>query len=102
MQWVQVVRCRLQCARAFQPEPTASGIRPRAHQADAEERQMERFDVDWQAVKLSLCTGASGAVIGAYLLVQVFGYVDPARVRPVAGAREAAYYVTCPQMRQRV
>ena len=51
---------------------------------------MERFDVDWQAVKLSLCTGASGAVIGAYLLVQVFGYVDPARVQLAAGAREAA------------
>lgn len=51
---------------------------------------MERFDVDWQAVKLSLCTGASGAVIGAYLLVQVFGYVDPARVQLVAEAREAA------------
>jgi len=51
---------------------------------------MEKFDVDWRAVKLSLCTGASGAVIGAYLLVQVFGYVDPARVQLAAGAREAA------------
>ncbi|MEH2535058.1 hypothetical protein V1277_005645 [Bradyrhizobium sp. AZCC 1588] len=52
---------------------------------------MERFGVNWLTVKLSLCTGASGMVIGAYLLVKEFGYVDPVRVqRLVADASEAA------------
>lgn len=52
---------------------------------------MEVNSNNWHAVKLSLATGASGLVIGAYMLVNVYGYVDPLRVqRLVASASDAA------------
>lgn len=47
---------------------------------------MARIDVNWQAVGVSLCTGASGLVIGAYLLVHAFGYLSPLRAERLAAA----------------
>lgn len=48
---------------------------------------MKRIDVNWQAVKLSLWAGASGMVIGAYLLVQAFGFLSPSKAEKLAAEK---------------
>lgn len=48
---------------------------------------MERIDFNWQTVKLSLLTGAAGMAIGAYLLVQVFGFLSPSNAEKLAAEK---------------
>ncbi|ANW00330.1 hypothetical protein [Bradyrhizobium icense] len=48
---------------------------------------MERIEVNWQAVKVSLWAGASGMVVGAYLLVQAFGFLSPSKAERLASEK---------------
>jgi hypothetical protein len=48
---------------------------------------MERIDENWRAIKLSLWSGASGMAIGAYLLVQVFGFLSPSKADRAAAEK---------------
>jgi hypothetical protein len=51
------------------------------------EQTMERLKVNWQTVKVSLWTGASGIVVGAYLLVQGFGFLNPSDAAKLAAEK---------------